>query len=86
MDAGVHTPILAPVLLPGMDPGVLTALGGFIQSSLVRPASVQELSFAEQECARYITPVACFSRNIRSLVPAAISQQYEHHSESNSRL
>jgi probable F420-dependent oxidoreductase len=28
VDAGVHTPILAPVLLPGMDPGVLTALGG----------------------------------------------------------
>jgi outer membrane protein assembly factor BamB/Tfp pilus assembly protein PilF len=35
---------------------VLTALGGFIQSSLVRPASVQELSFAEQECARYNLP------------------------------
>jgi probable F420-dependent oxidoreductase len=28
VDAGVRTPILAPVLLPGMDPGVLTALGG----------------------------------------------------------
>jgi outer membrane protein assembly factor BamB len=32
---------------------VLTTLGGFIQSSLIRPATVQELNFAAQECARY---------------------------------
>ena len=35
---------------------VLTGLGSFLQSSLVRPANVQELSFAEQECLKHNLP------------------------------
>ncbi|HYF51524.1 MAG TPA: DUF4388 domain-containing protein [Planctomycetota bacterium] len=36
---------------------VMTALGSFLNSSLIRPATLQELNFAEQQCMKFNQPL-----------------------------